>query len=67
MKTVDSTSRVIATVMEQHNQMLQLAEQHWHDAEERACHAKEWAQNLQLLEMLHSRKIDQATYDALKP
>jgi hypothetical protein len=36
MNTVDPTSRVIATVMEQHNQMLQLAEQRRHDAEERA-------------------------------
>jgi len=41
MNTVDHTSHVIATVMEQHNQMLQLAEQHRHDAEECACHAKE--------------------------
>ena len=41
MNTVDPTSRVIATEMEQRNQMLQLAAQCWHDAEERACHAKE--------------------------
>jgi hypothetical protein len=67
MNTADPTSRVIATVMEQFNQMLQLAEQHRHDTEERACRAEELAQHLQLLEMLHSGKIDQATYDALKP
>ena len=67
MNTVDPTSRVIATVMEQRNQMLQLAEQRRHDAEEPARHAEERAQHLQLLEMLHSGKIDHATYDALKP
>jgi len=42
MDTVDPTSRVIATEMEQRNQMLQLAAQCWHDAEEHACHANEW-------------------------
>jgi hypothetical protein len=47
--------------------MLHLVEQRQHDAEERAHHAKERAQYLQLLEMLHSGKIDQATYNALKP
>jgi hypothetical protein len=67
MNTVDPTSCVIATVMEQHNQMLQLAEQHQHDAEECARSAEEQAQHLQLLEMLLSGKIDQAAYDALKP
>jgi hypothetical protein len=41
--------------------MLHLVEQRQHDAEERAHHAKERAQYLQLLEMLHSGKIDQAT------
>ncbi len=48
MNTVDPTSCVIATVMEQHNQMLQLAEQHAHDAEECARSAEEQAQHLQL-------------------
>jgi pyruvate-formate lyase len=67
MNTVDPTSCVIATVMEQRNQMLQLAEQCQHDAEERARNVEEQAQHLQLLEMLHSGKIDQTAYDALKP
>jgi len=67
MNTVDPTSCVTATVMEKRNQMLQLAEQRRHDNEERARRAEERAQYLQLLEMLHSGRIDQATYDALKP
>jgi hypothetical protein len=67
MNNVDPTSHIITTVMEQRNQMMQLAEQCWHDAEEHAHHAKERVQHLQLLELPHSRKIDQATYDALKP
>ena len=41
MNTVDNTSHVIATVMEQHNQMLQLAEQRRHDAEEHARSAED--------------------------
>ncbi len=67
MSKVDPTTGSIATLMEQCTQFLQLAEQRRHDAEEHARHAEEHSQHLQLLQMLHSGKIDQATYDALKP
>ncbi len=65
MSNVDPTTGSIATMMQQCTQFLELTEQ-WHlDTEECAHHAKERSQHLQL--MLHSGKIDQATYDALKP
>ncbi len=67
MNNVDPTTGYIANMMEQRNQLMQLAEQHRLDAEERARRAEERSQHLQLLQMLHSGKIDQATYDALKP
>jgi hypothetical protein len=41
MNNIDPTSHVIATVMEQRNQMMHLAEPCHHDAEERACCAEE--------------------------
>ncbi len=67
IKSVDPTTSSNATMMQQCTQFLQLAEQHRDDAEERTHHAKEHSQHLQLWQMLHSGKIDQATYDALKP
>ncbi len=54
-------------MMQQRTQFLELAEQRRHDAEEHARRAEERSQHLQLLQMLHSGKIDQATYDASKP
>jgi hypothetical protein len=41
MYTVDPTSCIIVTVMEQLNQMMQLAEECLHDAEEHAHRAEE--------------------------
>jgi hypothetical protein len=67
MNNVDPTTGTIAKMMEQRTQFMQLAEQHHLDTEEHAHHAEEGLQHLQLLQMLHSGKIDQATYDALKP
>ncbi len=67
INSVDPTTGTITTMMEQRTQFLQLAEQCSHDAKERAHCAEEHLQHLQLLQMLHSGKIDQATYDALKP
>jgi len=40
MNNIDPSSHVIMTMMEQHNQRMYLAEQHCHDAEECAHHAK---------------------------
>jgi hypothetical protein len=54
---VDPTTGSIATLMQQCTQFLELAEQHCHDAEERAHCSKERLQHLQLLQM-HSGKID---------
>ncbi len=64
---MDPATGSIAAMMQQRTQFLELAEQRRHDAEERARRAEERSQHLQLLQMLHSDKIDQATYDALKP
>jgi hypothetical protein len=67
MNNVDPTTGTITKMMEQRTQLMQLAEQRRLDAEERAHRAEERSQHLQLLQMLHSGKIDQATYDASKP
>jgi hypothetical protein len=67
MSKVDPTTNSIATLMQQCTQFLELAEQRHREAEERAHHTEEPSQHLKLIQLLHSGKIDQATYDELKP
>jgi hypothetical protein len=67
MSKVDPTTNNITMMMQQRTQFLELAEQRHHEAEECARSAEERSQHLQLLQLLHSVKIDQSTYDALKP
>ncbi len=53
MSKVDPTMNSIATLMQQRNPFLELAEQRCHEAEECARRAEERSQHLQLLQMLH--------------